>query len=248
MIMAEMGKVFLVGAGPGAPDLLTLRAYALLRRADVVLYDFLAAPELLQCVKQKSRRICVGKADGMHLLPQGGINRLLLREAQAGNMVVRLKGGDVGLFSRGIEEALFLARHGVPCEIVPGVTSAFAAPLSFGIPLTRRGRLTSVAVLTGRKSSGAPLDAPDCDTLVYLMAVRTIDAVVKTLLTAGRKRSLPCAFIERGTTAQERIVTGTLGTIAANARKNAVRAPAVLVVGEAVRYGRKVCGHKYPRR
>lgn len=245
--MSEPGKVFLVGAGPGAPDLLTLRGHALLRRADVVLYDFLVAPELLHCLRQKTRRICVGKADGLHLLPQGQINRLLLAEARAGKTVVRLKGGDVGLFSRGIEEALFLARHGVPCEIVPGVTSAFAAPMSFGIPLTRRGRLTSVAVLTGRKSSGAPLDAPDCDTLVYLMAVRTIDEVVATLLASGRKRSLPCAFIERGTTTEERIVTGTIGTIAAQARKHAVRAPAVLVVGEAVRYGRKVYGHKYPR-
>lgn len=245
--MGKPGTVYLVGAGPGAPDLITLRGYAALRRADTVLYDFLAAPELLHCVKQKTKRVCVGKADGLHLLPQAHINRLLLTEARAGKTVVRLKGGDVGLFSRGIEEALFLARHGVPCEIVPGVTSAFAAPMSFGIPLTRRGRLTSVAVLTGRKSSGEPLDAPACDTLVYLMAVKTVDEVVRTLLAAGRKRSLPCAFIERGTTARERIVSGTLGTIAAKARAERVTAPAVLVVGEAVRCGRKVCGHKHAR-
>lgn len=239
------GKVYLIGAGPGDPELITVKALKILKKADAIIYDFLASPELLRAAKRSAEKICVGKADGMHLFEQGRINRLLHQKSQNGNMVARLKGGDPFVFSRGIEEALYLTKKGIDFEIIPGITSAFAAPESFGIPLTRRGKFSSIAVLTGRKSNGDELDAPDCDTLIYLMGVANIGNIVRVVLKSGRKRSTACAFIERGTTDKERIITGTLGTIEARVKKYAVKSPAVFIVGEIVRYGKRIYGNKY---
>ncbi len=241
----KKGRVYLVGAGPGDWELITLKGIKAIRQADVILYDFLASPHLLSFAKEGAEVLCVGKADGLHLLEQGAINKLLLERACAGLDVVRLKGGDPLVFSRGIEEALYLKRRGIDVTIIQGITSAFAAPESFGIPLTRKGRQSSVAVLTGRKSNGAPLDAPACDTLIYLMAVANIREVVATLLRAGRSRRTPCAFIERGTWKTERVVEGTLATIAGRAERSGLAAPAVFVVGDVVRQGRRVYGHKF---
>ncbi len=244
-MQAKQGKVYIVGAGPGDPGLITVKGLKVLREADVILYDFLASPELLRFAKRSAEVICVGKKDGLHVLEQSKINRLLYKKSGEGKQVVRLKGGDPFIFSRGIEEALYLSKRGIDFEIIPGITSAFAAPESFGIPLTRRGRQSSVAVLTGRKSNGAPLDAPASDTLLYLMAVNNIKEVLKALRLSGRKEDTPCAFIERGTTEEERIIVGTLKNISRKAAKYALRSPAVLVVGDVVRYGKKIYGHKY---
>ena len=242
---AKKGKVYIVGAGPGDPELITVKAANVLKTADCIVYDFLANAGLLTLAKRKAEKICVGKTDGLHLLEQGAINRLLGEEAARGSIVVRLKGGDPLVFSRGVEEALYLRRKGIDFEIIQGITSAFAAPESFGIPLTRKGKYSSVAVLTGRKSSGESLDAPKCDTLVYLMAVANIENVVKVILESGRNKKTPCAFIERATTGEERIVTGNLATIARKAKEEQVRSPAVFIVGEVVKYGRQIYERKY---
>jgi len=242
---SSRGKVYIIGAGPGDPELVSVKGLKVIRKADCLLYDFLSSPGLLKEAKKGAEKICVGKSDGLHLKEQNQINRLLYKKSRANRIVVRLKGGDPFIFSRGIEEALYLKNKGVNFEIIPGITSAFAAPQSFGIPLTRKGKLSSVAVLTGRKSSGEKIDVPMCDTLIYLMAVANIKEVVEAVLGSGKKRSTPCAFIERGTTRQERIVSGTLEDIEAKAKKHAVKPPAVLIVGEVVKYGKKIYGHKF---
>lgn len=241
----KKGKVYIVGAGPGDPDLITVKAVKAIMKADVIVYDFLANSKLLKLAKRGSEKVCVGKTDGLHLFEQGAINRILYEKAKKGNIVVRLKGGDPLVFSRGVEEALYLRNKGVDFEIIQGITSAFAAPESFGIPLTRKGRYSSIAVLTGRKSNGGSIDAPDCDTLVYLMAVNNIKNVVKAILKSGRNKKTLCAFVERGTLGNERIVTGNLANIAEKASIYSIRSPAVFIVGEVVKYGKEIYGHKY---
>ncbi len=241
----KKGKVYIIGAGPGDWQLITVKGLEKLRNADVILYDFLASKDLLRFAKKYAEIICVGKADGLHLLEQEEINNLLFKKAREGKVVARLKGGDPLIFSRGIEEILYLKKNGIRFEIIPGITSAFAAPQSFGIPLTRKGKFSSLAVLTGRKSSNAPLDAPECDTLIYLMAVSNIKNVVKTIVGSGRSRLTPCAFIERATTSREKIITGNLKNIAEKVKKYSVKPPAVFVVGEIVRYGKKIYGDKF---
>lgn len=241
----KKGKVYIVGAGPGDPDLITVKALKAIKKADTVVYDFLANPELLKAAKKGSEKICVGKTDGLHLFEQGAINKIIYYKAKKGAIVVRLKGGDPLVFSRGVEEALYLKNKGIDFEIIQGLTSAFAAPESFGIPLTRKGRYSSVAVLTGRKSDGSSIDAPDCDTLIYLMAVSNINNVIKALLRAGRSKKTLCAFVERGTLGNERILTGNLGNIAEKALEYSVKSPAIFIVGEVVKYGKKIYEHKY---
>jgi uroporphyrin-III C-methyltransferase len=239
------GKVYIIGAGPGDPELISVKGLKILKKADVILYDFLASEALLKFAKIGAQKICCGKADGLHLLEQVEINKLLAKFSKLGKEVARLKGGDPLIFSRGIEEALYLKRKGIDFEVIPGITSAFSAPESFGIPLTRRGKYSSVAILTGRKSNGDKLDAPDCDTLIYLMAVANIKKVVKAILDSGRKGSTSCAFIERGTTAQERIVFGKLRDIVRKAKQYNIQPPAVFVVGEVVNYGKKIRNDKF---
>lgn len=244
----KKGKVYIIGAGPGDWELVTVKALNKIKKADVILYDFLATPELLGFAKKDTEIICVGKEGGLHLQEQGRINRLLSEKAKKGNIVVRLKGGDPLLFSRGIEEALYLTRRKIDFEIIPGITSAFAAPESFGVPLTRKGFYSSVAVLTGRKSYEEKIDAPDCSTLIYLMAVGNIRNVARAILGSGRDKKTPCAFIERATTSKERIICGNLGNIVNQAKRFQVRPPAVFVVGEVVKYGKRIYGRKYKNR
>jgi len=233
----KKGIVVLVGAGPGDPKLITVRGLEVLKKADCILYDFLSSPRLLRFAKRGCKKICVGKKDGLHLKEQDEINALLLASSRKHAVVVRLKGGDPFIFSRGSEEARFLRDQGVPVEVVPGVTSALAGPASFGIPLTVKDKITSVALITGRrKDPKALIEAPACGTLVYLMAVANIRRVVKALRKSGRKASTPCAFIERATQTSTRMVRATLATIEEEARVQGVRPPAVLVVGEVVRY------------
>ncbi len=239
------GKVYIVGAGPGDPELISVKGLNALKKADCVLYDFLSSPLLLKYVKKGTRKVCVGKADGLHLKEQSEINQLLYEYSLRYRHVVRLKSGDPFVFSRGIEEVLYLKKKKINFEIIPGITSAFAACESFGIPLTMRGKFSSLAVLTGRKSNGEPIDAPCTDTLIYLMAVANIKNVVRKILASGRDKLTPCAFIERGTTKRERIITGVLTNIVERAQKFSVSSPAVFIVGQVVKLGKKIYGDKF---
>lgn len=228
-------KVYIVGAGPGDPGLITLKGLDLLRRADCVLYDFLSSAELLDHLKPDAEKICVGKADGLHLKEQGEINRLLLKKSKQYKIVVRLKGGDPFVFSRGSEEQRYLIEKGVDVKVIPGVTSAFAGPASFDIPLTIKDRVQSVAVVTGRKRDpDAEIDAPRCGTVVYLMAVSNISNVLKALYKSGWPLNTPCAFIEKATHKDARIIIATLETIEVKARQEKIRPPAIFIVGEVV--------------
>lgn len=228
-------KVYIIGAGPGDPELITLKGWKILRKADCVLYDFLSAPELLEETKKSCVKICVGKSGGLHLKNQKEINRLLYEKSLHHRTVVRLKGGDPFVFSRGYEEARYLTRKKVAWEVIPGITSALAAPENYGIPLTMKNRISSVAIVTGRKHDvDAEIEAPSCGTLVYLMAVANIKRVVDALRKSGRPAHAPCAFIERGTCKDSRIVEATVGTIEEKSRQYNVRPPAVLIVGEMI--------------
>jgi uroporphyrin-III C-methyltransferase len=236
--MHNRGKVYIIGAGPGDPELITVKGLRALKKADCLLYDFLSSPALLNDTKVLCEKICVGKADGLHLKEQDEINKLLYEKAGQHGIVVRLKGGDPFIFSRGYEEAAYLKKRGVEVEVVPGVTSALAGPESVGIPLTIKNKISSVGIVTGRKKDiNASIDAPACDTLIYLMAVANITNVVKALRKGGWSKATPCAFIERATHADARIIRATVATIEKETRRAKIKPPAVLVVGEVVNYG-----------
>ncbi|MBI2368942.1 MAG: uroporphyrinogen-III C-methyltransferase [Deltaproteobacteria bacterium] len=234
------GTVYLVGAGPGPADLITLRGAECLRRADVVVYDFLAE-RALALASERAERICVGKRAGAHCLPQAEINRLLVTLALEGKQVVRLKGGDPFIFGRGGEEADALVEAGIPFDVVPGVTSAVAVPGAAGIPLTDRRCSSSVAFVTGhedptREGSRIAWDrlATGVDTLVFLMGVRTLPAIVRQLLLHGRAPKTPGAVIASGTRSDETVVTGTLETILEEVARHPISPPAITVVGRVV--------------
>ena len=239
-IMVSFIMVYLVGAGPGDPRLITVKGREVLRKAQVVVYDQLASPELLKEAPADAEIIYVGKKAGAHALPQEGINQLLVDKAQAGLMVVRLKGGDPFVFGRGGEEALALKASGLPFEIVPGVTAAVAVPAYAGIPVTHRGLASLVTFITGhedptKEASAIPWDvlAKTQGTLVFLIGVKNLGDNCRRLVEGGRSPSTPAAVIEKGTTLEQRTVTGVLGNIAAVAQEAAIKPPAILVVGEA---------------
>jgi len=235
-MIAREPVVYIVGAGPGDPDLISVKGLKILKRADCVLYDFLSAPELLKHCKKSCEKICVGKADGLHIKEQNEINALLYKKSRVFNNVVRLKGGDPFIFSRGADEARYLSKRGVYFEVVPGITSALSGPESGGIPLTIKNKIFSVAILTGRKKNiDAEIDAPNCQTLVYLMGVSNISNIVKALRKSGRRDNEPCAFIEKATRKEQRVVYGTIKTIEDKVKAQEVRPPAVLVVGDVVK-------------
>lgn len=236
------GKVYLIGAGPGDPGLLTLKGKEVLERAHVVVYDFLASEALLRFCRGDAQLICVGKRPGGHTLSQGEINDLLVQRARQGSVVARLKGGDPFVFGRGGEEAEALREACIPFEIVPGVTSAVAAPAYAGIPLTHRSYASSVGIVTGhedpaKEGSSIRWDrlVGGMDTLVFLMGMKNIQGIVEGLTAHGMPRETPAAVIEWGTTNRQRTVTAPLGEIAESVRREGLGAPAVLVVGEVVR-------------
>ncbi|MDE3088720.1 MAG: uroporphyrinogen-III C-methyltransferase [Chloroflexota bacterium] len=233
-------QVFLVGAGPGDPGLITVKGLTHLREADVVVYDRLVARALLREARADAELIDVGKNSGHHLVPQEEINALLIAKARAGKRVVRLKGGDPFVLGRGGEEAEHLARAGIAFEVVPGVTSAIAVPAYAGIPVTQRGVASSFMVVTGHRARSTSPDpahptlvAERPETLIVLMAMENLSGVVADLLETTWSRETPAAVIAQGTTPQQRTVVGTLGDIAEKAQE--VSPPAVLVVGEVVR-------------
>ena len=244
-IVTKAGAVYLVGAGPGDPGLLTLRAAELLKTGDVIVYDRLIQEEVLALAKPSAERIYMGKPLGKHESRQEEIHQLLLRKSAEGKIVVRLKGGDPFLFGRGGEEAEFLAEHGVPFEVVPGVSSALAAPLSAGIALTHREAASAVAIVTGHEAreDESRLDwkaLSRLDTLVFLMAVSNVGRIARRLMEHGRAPETPAAMIQMAFWHDETVVAGTLETIAALVTQAGIRPPATLVVGEVVRLHEKL--------
>jgi len=235
------GLVSLVGAGPGAPDLLTLRAVRRLEAADVVVFDRLVRPAVLDYTARHAKRISVGKAPGGVVCTQAEINALLVRLGRKGLRVVRLKGGDPFIFGRGGEEALALARARVAYEIVPGVSAALAAPAAAGIPLTQRGLAHAFMVSTGTCADGSDLSESDMramatpgTTIVLLMAVHRLEELVASLRRHGRPAGEGAAVVQHATWPTQAVVTAPLGEIVGRARSAGITAPAVLVVGPTV--------------
>lgn len=238
----KTGIVYLVGAGPGDPKLLTLRGKECLERADVVLYDYLANPVLLEFAPAGAERIYVGRRGRGQYQDQGEINRLLIERARAGKIVVRLKGGDPFVFGRGGEEAEAVAGAGLPFEVVPGVTSAVAAPAYAGIPVTHRTLASTVTFVTGHEDPAKETEALEWPglatahgTLVFLMGVKNLPAIVANLRREGKPADTPAAAIRWGTKANQRTVIGTLETIVGKAAEAQIEPPSIIVVGEVVR-------------
>jgi uroporphyrinogen III methyltransferase/synthase len=236
-VIAARGIVYLVGAGPGDPGLITVRGLRLLQSADVVIHDRLIGVELLLEARRGARIIAVGKSPGRTTVPQEGINDLLLAQARAGKVVVRLKGGDPFIFGRGFEELTACRKAGVDCVVVPGVSSAIAAPASAGIPLTHRNLVRAFAVLTGR--TGADTGAPEInysalagiDAVCLMMGRENLRDICRDLMHAGKDGATPAACVEWGTTVSQRVVKGTLATIADDADRAKLEAPIVTVLG-----------------
>lgn len=237
---AKKGKVWLVGAGPGDPGLMTQKGRKVLEEADVVVYDALIGSGILSMMPAGAEKIYAGKRSGHHFLKQDEINRVLLKKAQEGLKVVRLKGGDPFIFGRGGEELELLEENGIPYEIVPGVTSAFAVPAYAGIPVTHRDFCSSVHIITGhrRKDHTHDIDFKALKetggTLIFLMGISSLPAITAGLLDAGMDPGTPAAVIERGTTANQRIVSSTLADLKDAADAAKVVTPAIIVVGKVV--------------
>ncbi|MGI8559096.1 MAG: uroporphyrinogen-III C-methyltransferase, partial [Solirubrobacteraceae bacterium] len=237
------GRVAFVGAGPGDPGLLTVRAVELIAQADAILYDRLIPAQALDGARPDAELLYVGKEGGGESTRQAEIERLLLDRARAGALVVRLKGGDPFVFGRGGEEALAMRAAGIEFEVVPGVTAGVAAPAYAGIPVTQRGRASALALVTAHEATdeldfGALAAFPG--TLVFYMGVRRIEATCERLIAAGRSAAEPSAVVERGTLPGQRTVHGTLGTIAAAARQAEIVAPAITLVGAVAELGEQL--------
>lgn len=237
----KTGKVYLIGAGPGDPGLITLKGLECLKKSDVVIYDYLANAELLEEAPAEAEKIYVGKKGGEHTLSQGAINSLLIEKARAGKVVSRLKGGDPFIFGRGGEEAEALFEAGIPFEVVPGVSSAVAAAAYAGIPLTHRDYTSTVALITGqedphRETSRIFWDkiSTGAGTLVFLMGVGNLSAIASSLIRHGRSPQTPVAVIRWGTLPIQETLVGTLDDIAARAQACQLKPPAIIVVGEVV--------------
>jgi uroporphyrinogen III methyltransferase / synthase len=237
--VSSVGRVILVGAGPGDPGLMTARALDAIARADVILYDKLIPGSALDGAREDALQLDVGKVGGGEQVPQEETHRLLLRHAQEGKLVVRVKGGDPFVFGRGGEEAQLCREHGVPFEVVPGVTAGIAGPAYAGIPVTQRGMAAAVAFVTGHEDPSKPETQIDWEalarfpgTLVFYMGVRALPRIAEALIAAGRPATQPAAVVERGTLPDQRTVTGTLETIAELAAAAAVKPPSVTIVGE----------------
>ncbi|MGE4561120.1 MAG: uroporphyrinogen-III C-methyltransferase, partial [Desulfobulbus sp.] len=240
---SSYGKVYLVGAGPGDPGLITLRGKYLLEHAEVVVYDYLANPKLLSYVPKNAKLIYAGKkGGGLHAFTQKGINQLLVDHAKEGNMVVRLKGGDPFIFGRGAEEIEELVHEGIDFEVVPGVTSATAAATYAGIPITHREYTASVAFVTGhedptKKFSNISWEklATGAGTIVIYMGIKTLPSITQKLMDYGRSPDTPVAVVRWASTPQQHSVVGTLSTICEVVRRAEIKPPALVIVGEVVK-------------
>jgi uroporphyrin-III C-methyltransferase len=241
-----MRKAYIVGAGPGDPELITVKALRCIQNADVILYDRLVNPELLKEAKRDCHFIYCGKKPNYHTLQQETINHLLVKYTKQGKNVVRLKGGDPFVFGRGAEEVEALVKHGLPVEVVPGITAGVAAPAYAGIPITHRELGSSFAIVTGHKPKGKPADinwkslATAVDTLAIYMGMTNLPYICEELMKHGKKADTPVAIIQQGTTSAQRTVTGTLSSIVGIVKKEEIENPAMIVVGEVVTFRDKL--------
>ncbi|MFC3038717.1 uroporphyrinogen-III C-methyltransferase [Virgibacillus xinjiangensis] len=241
-----MGKVYLVGAGPGDPELITIKAWKCVREADVILYDRLVNPELLEESKQGADCIYCGKFPTLHMMKQEKINELLVRYAKQGKTVVRLKGGDPFVFGRGGEEAEALAAAGMDYEVVPGITAGVAAPAYAGIPITHRELGNSFAIVTGHCNTGKPADVKweslvtAVDTLAIYMGVGNLPYIRHELLKHGKPKDTPAAIIQQGTTNLQKTVIGTLDSIVDVAEREQIENPAMIVIGEVIQFKERI--------
>lgn len=232
----KTGEVYLVGAGPGDPELLTLRALRLMQQADVVLHDALIAPELMELVRRDAERVYVGKRRNRHTLPQEDINQLMVDLASAGKRVLRLKGGDPFIFGRGGEEIAHLTEAGIDFQVVPGITAAQGCGAYAGIPLTHRDLAQSVRFITGHlKDNTLDIDWSELtrkdETLVFYMGLTAIERICKGLIDAGLPSDWPAAVIQEGTTARQQVVLGGLAALPEKTRQSAIKGPALIIVG-----------------
>ncbi len=233
-----MGNVYLTGAGPGDMELLTMKAFRVVKEADVIIYDRLANPDILKEAKSGCEFVYVGKEDGRHIMPQDDINETIYQNALKYENVVRLKGGDPFVFGRGGEEAMYLHERGIGFEIIPGITSAVSAPAYAGIPVTHRGIAVSFRVVTGHESpeketSQIPWNNfKTDDTIIFLMGLHNLPKISKKLIEIGKSKDYPCAVISKGTTEEQVVVIGTLENIVEKAK--GVPTPALIVVGKVV--------------
>jgi uroporphyrinogen III methyltransferase/synthase len=238
----KKGKVYLVGAGPGDPDLLSIKALKIIRKAEVIVYDRLVEKSILKLIPKTTEKIYVGKRSGRHTVPQDKIHEILVEETRKGKTVVRLKGGDPFLFGRGGEEAQELRREDIPFEVIPGITSALAAPAYAGIPITHRDYASSIAIVTGHEDPTKPESrvkwdrlATSVDTIIVLMGMEKLGAIVERLIKGGRDPKTDVAIIEWGTTKRQRTTVGTLGNIVEKTRAKKVKPPAIIVIGDVVK-------------
>lgn len=239
--MNQFGKVYLVGAGPGDPGLMTLKGKALLECADVVVYDALVSPPVLAMINPNAEQINAGKRKGMHSLVQEDITQLLVNKAQSGGCIVRLKGGDPFIFGRGGEEMEELVAAGVPVEVVPGITSGIAAPAYAGIPLTHRHYSSSVTFVTGHEGAGKYRPAVNwhaiahgSETIVIYMGIHNLPYIIEQLLAADLSHTTPIALIRWGTRPEQEELRGTLETIVQQVEATGFSAPAIAVIGQVV--------------
>lgn len=239
---AQAIQVYLVGSGPGDPDLLTVKALRLIQQADVIVYDRLVSQPVLDLIPHGTKKIYVGKSAGKHHMGQDEINQLLVNLANKNHLIVRLKGGDPFIFGRGSEEAMYLIQHGISFEYVPGITAASACCAYAGIPLTHRGVASSVRLITGHCRSDLPLELdwqsladPDT-TLVFYMGIASLPQLRQQLIDAGLPADTPAAAIENGTTPDQRRCLSTLDNLAKDIKAMNIQSPALMVIGQVVSF------------
>ncbi len=234
-----MSNVYLTGAGPGDIELMTLKAARVIKEADIIIYDRLANPEIMEMAKEGCEMVYVGKQDGKHSVPQDEINEIIYQASQKFENVVRLKGGDPFVFGRGGEEAIYLYQRDVKFEIIPGITSSVSVPAYAGIPVTHRGITTSFRVVTGHETPNKKISQIEWqtflndETIVFLMGFHNIKLITRKLMELGKRADYPCAVISKGTTPEQQVVTGTLDNIVE--RSKGLPTPAIIVVGEVVK-------------
>lgn len=237
------GEVYLIGAGPGDPDLLTIKAYRLLLQSDLVVYDRLVSKEVIALIKPGTQLLYVGKKRSDHCVPQEQINQLLVDHAKQGKRVVRLKGGDPFIFGRGGEEIASLVEQNIPFQVVPGITAASGCSAYAGIPLTSRGFAQSVQFVTGQLKDGTidlnwpELVAPD-KTLVFYMGLNTLEVICESLIENGMDKTMPIALIEKGTTESQRVFTSTLEQMPNKVANESIESPALIIVGRVVLFSK----------
>jgi len=235
------GKVFLVGAGPGDPSLITLRAVELIKKADVVLYDRLVSKKIISMIPKKAESIYVGRAVGDDYKHQDDTNELMIMYAKTKRNIVRLKGGDPMIFGRGGEEAEYLKKHNISFEIIPGITSGIGSATYAGIPLTHRKFASSVVFVTGHEDFEKSKDAvrwkklaKSTDTIVVMMGLSRIGIISKQLLSGGMDKKTPVAVIQDGTTSKQKMITGTISNIAQKIKQSKIRPPSIIIIGKVV--------------